>query len=389
MALPAQGEILKKLPYGRQTIDDSDVAALIETLLSDWLTTGPKVPEFERALAAVTGSEHAVAVSSGTAALHAIANALGIVPGDEVIVPAITFAATANAVVFEGGTPRFADVDPKTLLIDPESVRSLAGPRTKAIFAVDYAGQPCDYGALEEIATASGLVLVDDACHSLGAALDGRPAGSLALASAFSFHPVKAITTGEGGAVTTGDEQLAERMRRFRSHGISADHHARAATGSWRYEMTSLGYNYRLSDLGCALGLSQLSRLQQFVARRRELAARYDAALARIDGIEPLHTRPGVEHAYHLYAVRIDADRFGHDRAEVFQHLRERDIQANVHYLPVHLHPFYRERFGSAPGDCPAAEAAYSELLSLPLFPGMEVADVDRVVQALTELGDA
>ena len=376
----------KKLPYGRQTIDDTDVAAVVETLLSDWLTTGPKVAEFEQALAEATGSSHALALSSGTAALHAIANALQVGPGDEVIVPTLPFAATANAVVFEGGRPRFADVDPRTLLIDPESVRALIGPRTKAIFAVDYAGQPCDYQALGRIAAAAGIALVDDACHSLGANLNGRPAGSLALASAFSFHPVKAITTGEGGAVTTNDEQLAARVRTFRNHGISADHLQRSAQGSFFYEMVSLGYNYRLSDLGCALGLSQLKRLSSFVARRRELAARYDEALAPIAGIEPLRTRPGSGHAYHLYAVRIDAERFGHDRAAVFQHLRERGIQANVHYLPVHLHPFYRERFGTAPGDCPAAEAAYSELLSLPLFPGMSEADADRVVQELAEV---
>ena len=386
MAVSQQSE--KKLPYGHQTIDDTDVAALVETLLSDWLTTGPKVAEFERALAEVTGSAHALALSSGTAALHAIANALEVGPGDEVIVPTLTFAATANAVVFEGGRPRFADVDPHTLLIDPESVRALVGPRTKAIFAVDYAGQPCDYEALGRIATAAGVALVDDACHSLGADLDGRPAGSLALASAFSFHPVKVITTGEGGAVTTGDEQLAARVRSFRNHGISADHHQRATRGSFFYEIASLGYNYRLSDLGCALGLSQLKRLTAFVARRRELAARYDEALAPIAGVEPLATRAGIGHAYHLYAVRIEAERFGHDRGAVFQHLRERGIQANVHYLPVHLHPFYRERFGTEPGDCPVAEAAYSELLSLPLFPGMSEADVDRVVRELVELAE-
>ena len=210
----------------------------------------------------------------------------------------------------------------------------------------------------------------------------------LADLTTFSLHPVKAITTGEGGAVTTNDEQLAARVRTFRNHGISADHLQRSAQGSFFYEMVSLGYNYRLSDLGCALGLSQLKRLSSFVARRRELAARYDEALAPIAGIEPLRTRPGIGHAYHLYAVRIDAERFGHDRAAVFQHLRERDIQANVHYLPVHLHPFYRERFGTAPGDCPAAEAAYSELLSLPLFPGMSEADADRVVQELVELAE-
>lgn len=362
------------LPYGRQSLDEDDIAAVVEVLRSDWLTTGPKVAEFEAALAGVAGVPHAVAVSSGTAALHAGMAALGIGPGDEVIVPALTFAASANCVVYQGGTPVFADVDPDTLLIDPASAASLVGPRTRAVVAVDYAGQPCDYPALRELADRHGLALVADACHSLGGALDGRPVGSLADLSAFSFHPVKHIATGEGGAVTTADPELAERLRVFRNHGITTDHRQRSQSGAWHYELVDLGFNYRLSDIACALGISQLHKLPAFVARRQELAARYDDMLA---GVRPLVTRPGVSHAYHLYVVRAPR------RDEAFAALRDRGIGANVHYVPVHLHPFYRERFGTGPGLCPAAEAAYEEILSLPMFPAMDDRDVDEVAEAL------
>jgi perosamine synthetase len=376
-ALPR--ELARPLPYGRQTIDDDDVAAVVEVLGSDWLTTGPKVREFEAAVAAAAGAADAVAVSSGTAALHAAMAALRIGPGDEVIVPPLTFAASANCVLYQGGTPVFADVDPDTLLLDPEAAARSVTPRTRAIVAVDYAGQTCDYDALRALAEANGLALVADACHSLGARDRGRPAGSLAALSTFSFHPVKHVTTAEGGAVAVDDPELARRLRSFRNHGITTDHRERAVQGAWFYEQVELGFNYRLSDLQCALGLSQLGKLERFVARRRELAARYDEALAALPGVEPLRTRAGVEHAYHLYVVRVER------RDEVFAALRARGIGANVHYVPVHLHPYYRERLGTGPGLCPVAEAAFSRILSLPLFPAMDDGDVDRVVAALAE----
>jgi UDP-4-amino-4,6-dideoxy-N-acetyl-beta-L-altrosamine transaminase len=366
------------LPYGRQTIDDDDVAAVVAALRSDWLTTGPRVEEFEAAFATVTGAAHAVAVSSGTAALHASYHALGLGPGDEVIVPPLTFAATANAVLYAGATPVFADVDPATLLLDPDAVAAAIGPRTRAIAAVDYAGQPCDYAALRALAGEHGLALVADACHSLGGADAGRPVGTLADLSAFSLHPVKQVTTGEGGVVTTADPELAARLRRFRNHGIDSDHRARAAAGSWFYEQVELGFNYRITDVQCALGTSQLRKLGGWIERRRALAARYDELLAGVPGVEPLATRPGAEHAYHLYVVRLEAD-----REAVFRQLRTAGIGANVHYVPVHLHPYHRRRLGTGPGLCPVAEAAYERILSLPLFPAMADEDVDRVVREL------
>ncbi|NPU86150.1 MAG: UDP-4-amino-4,6-dideoxy-N-acetyl-beta-L-altrosamine transaminase [Syntrophaceae bacterium] len=369
------------IPYGRQCLDESDIKAVIEVLRSDWLTTGPKVAEFESSFARCAGVKHAVAVSSGTAALHAAMYALGIGPGDEVIVPAMTFAASANCVVFQGGTPVFADVDRETLLIDPGSVEERITPRTRAIVPVDYAGQPCDYDTLRDIAHRRGLQLVDDACHALGAAYKGRPVGSLTELSCFSFHPVKHITTGEGGMITTDDPELARRMRTFRNHGITTDHRERQNTGAWFYEMVDLGFNYRLTDFQCALGISQLSKLAGWIDRRRRIASRYDEALASVPGIRPLSVRPDVVHAYHLYVVRLMGD-----RDEVFRRLRERGIGVNVHYIPVHLHPYYRKHFGTGPGLCPVAEEAYGQILSLPLYPGMTAEDVERVIGDLKEV---
>ena len=374
------------LPYARQWLDDDDVAAVVEVLGSDWLTTGPKVAEFERAFAEFVGAREAVAVSNGTAALHAAMYAVGIGPGDEVIVPPMTFASSANCVVFQGGTPVFADVDPDTLLLDPARAEAKITPRTKAIIAVDYTGQACDYDALRAIANRHGLVLVADACHALGGSYKGRAVGSLADLSIFSFHPVKHITTGEGGMITTDDPELARRMRVFRNHGITSDHRQREQQGSWFYEMMDLGYNYRLTDLQCALGTSQLRKLPGWVARRQEIARRYDTAFAKIPAVEPLDVREDVSHAYHLYVIRLDLTQLRATRAEVFAALRAEGIGVNVHYIPVHLHPFYRERFGTGPELCPVAEAAYERLITLPLFPAMSDQDVEDVIAAVCKV---
>ncbi len=368
------------LPYGRQSVDEDDIAAVAEVLRSDWLTTGPKVEEFERAFATFTGSAFAVAVSSGTAALHAAMAALGIGPGDEVIVPAITFVASANCVVYQGGTPVFADVDARTLLVDPADVERKITARTRAIIAVDYAGQPCDYAALRALAARHKLALVADACHALGGAAGGQPVGSLADLSTFSLHPVKPITCGEGGVITTSSADLAAKMRVFRNHGISTDFRQREKLGSWAYEMVGLGYNYRLSDLQCALAASQLRKLPGWVARRQEIAARYDAAFAAATAFRPLAVRPGVAHGYHLYVIGLRA---GLDRGAFFTDLRAQGIGANVHYAPVYLHPFYREKFGTVPGLCPAAESASAQILTLPVFPRMTDADADDVIAAV------
>jgi len=371
------------LPYGRHWVTEEDIRLVVDVLRSDWLTTGPVLERFERAFARYVGADQAVAVSSGTAALHAAMFALGVGPGDEVIVPAMTFAATANCVVFQGGTPVFADVDPATLLLGPAQVEARLTPRTKAVIAVDYAGQPCDYDPLRRLVGAHGLALVADSSHALGACDHGRPVGSLADLSTFSLHAVKPITTGEGGMIATDDAALAERMRRFRNHGFSRDHRQRAKAGSWHYEMTELGYNYRLTDFQSALGLGQLSKLDGWIARRRQIAADYDRAFADLPGVRPLGTRHGASHAWHLYVVRLDRELLGVGRREVFAALRARGIGVGVHYIPVHLHPFYRERFGTAPGDCPVAEAAYRQILSLPIFPAMTDRDVADVVEAV------
>jgi perosamine synthetase len=374
------------IPYGRQTIDDEDIKAVREVLRSDWLTTGPKVAEFEEALARYVGAKFAVAVSSGTAALHCAMYALGIGPGHEVIVPAMTFAASANCVIYQGGTPVFVDVAADTLLIDPEDVERKITPQTKAIIAVDYAGQPCDYHALKEIADRHHLSLVADACHSLGATYRGRSVGSLADLSVFSFHPVKHITTGEGGMITTDREEYAKRLRIFRNHGITSDHWQREAQGSWFYEMVDLGYNYRITDFQCALGMSQLQNLPRWLERRQEIARQYDEAFAGIKEIRPLAVEAEVRHAYHLYVIRVNKDERGFDRKTFFQALRSRGIGVNVHYIPVHLHPFYQKRFGTGPGLCPVAESVYEQILSLPMYPAMTDEDIKIVINTVRSL---
>jgi perosamine synthetase len=373
-----------QLPYGRQWIEEEDIEAVAQVLRSDWITTGPRVPAFEEAVARFVGAREGVAVSSGTAALHAAIYASGVGDGDEVVVPAMTFASSANAVVFEGGTPIFADVDPDTLLLDPTEVERRLTPRTRAVMAVDYAGQPCDYEVLREICRSHDLTLIADACHALGAAYRGQRVGTLADLTAFSFHPVKHITTGEGGMVMTDSSERATRMRTFRNHGISSEARARERQAAWHYEMVELGYNYRLTDFQCALGMSQLTRLEDWLARRRALAAHYDQSLADLDGVTPLMVREDVEHAYHLYVVRVAGGAEGR-RDAAFHAMRARGIGVNVHYIPVHLHPFYREQFGTGEGQLPVSEQAYEEILTLPLFPRMSEADVDEVVTALTE----
>lgn len=373
------------LPYGRQNVDEDDIAAVVETLRSDWLTTGPKVEEFEESFAHFCGVRHAVAVSNGTAALHCMMHAAGISSGDEVIVPAMTFAATANAVLYCGGTPVFADVERDTLLIDVDDVAKKITSHTKAIVAVDYAGQPCEYSALRALAKKHGLRLFADACHALGGTRDGRSVGSLADASTFSFHPVKPLTTGEGGMITTDDEELARRMKVFRNHGITSDHRSREQAGSWFYEMVELGFNYRLSDISCALGQSQLQKVPQWTKRRQELAAYYRVALAEHPEVEPLREYENVSHAYHLFVVRLRGV-LASRRAEVFAALRAEGIGVNVHYIPVYWHPFYRDNLGYQKGLCPVAEAAYESILSLPIFPAMSDDDVKYVVTTLQKV---
>lgn len=378
----ASEEALRFLPYGRQDIGDADIKAVVEALCCDYLTTGPRVAQFEKAFAGYCGAAEGVAVNSGTAALHAAMRALGVGPGDEVIVPAITFAASANAALYEGATPVFVDVEPDTLLIDPASIATRISDRTRAIVAVDYAGQPADYDALTAIAAPRGIKIVADACHAPGASYKGGKAGTLADISCFSFHPVKHLTTCEGGMAVTNDGLRAAHMRRFRNHGIDSDHAKREASGTFAYDLVEIGYNYRLPDVQCALGLAQLARLPDWLAARRQVARWYDDAFAAVSHATPLAVRPDREHAYHLYVVQLAPQI---DRDKAFAALREQGIGANVHYAPVHLMGVYRAR-GYGPGLAPVAEEAARHILTLPLFPAMTKADVGRVVEAVAAL---
>lgn len=370
------------IPYARQSIDESDIAAVVEVLRSAWLTTGPKVGEFEAAFARYTGAVHAVAVNSGTAALHAAMDAYGVGPGDEVIVPANTFVASANAVLYVGAKPVFADVEPGTLLIDPADVAAKISPHTRGIVAVDFAGQPCDYDALQTFTDRHGLFLHADACHALGADFNGIKVGALAGTSSFSFHPVKPITTAEGGMVTTDDAELAARMRTFRNHGIALDFRQREKAQTWEYDMETLGWNYRLSDLQCVLGLAQIVRSDDFFQRRNEVAAAYDEAFSSLEWLERPTRAPGRTHAFHLYACRI-TECSPVSQREAFQKLRASGIGVHIMYRPVYQHSYYRRELGYVDGLCPVAEKAYQQVLTLPIFSAIDDAQVSRVIEAI------
>src|ERR1039457_6680867 len=381
------------LPYGRQSLDEADVQAVAEVLKSDWLTTGPKIGEFEERFAAWVGARHAVSFSSGTAALHGAAFAAGLGPGDEAITTPMTFCATANCILYQGATPVFADVSADPLNLDPREVSkklsartsSRTSSRTKAIIAVDYAGHPAALDELGQLAKTQGVLLIEDACHALGAEFQGKRVGSIADMTVFSFHPVKHLTTGEGGMVATNDARLAETLRRFRNHGISSEARQRHESGQWFYEVVLLGFNYRLTDIACALGLSQLEKLDANLARRREIAAQYAEAFWDLPAIVIPTVRDGVVPAWHLYPVRLKLELLAAGRGEIFQALRAENIGVNVHYIPVHQHPYYRERFNTEAG-YPVAEDAYERLISLPMFHSMTAQDVEDVIHALRKV---
>jgi perosamine synthetase len=377
------------LPYGRQSISEDDIQTVVDVLRSDWLTTGPKVAEFEEALAARVGAKYAVAYSSGTAALHGAAFAAGLKPGDEAITSPLTFAATANCVLYQGARPVFADVSPDTLNLDPDLLAERITPNTRAILPVDYAGHPADLDPILALGERHGLTVIEDACHALGADYKGRRTGSIAHMAVFSFHPVKHVATGEGGMVTTDRADLAENLRRFRNHGISSDARQRHASGQWHYEMVQLGFNYRLTDIACALGISQLKKLEANLARRREIAARYTAAFRNLRGVVAPSVRSDVNPAWHLYPIRVNPSHLKKDRAHMFRALRAENIGVNVHYIPVHLHPYYRDRFGYQGGEYPVAETAYEQLISLPMFHAMTEQDVEDVVAAVSKVSAA
>jgi perosamine synthetase len=374
------------LPYGRQSIAEDDIQGVVEVLRSDWLTTGPKVAEFEEAFAARVGAKYAVSFSSGTAALHGAAFAAGLKPGDEAITSPMTFAATANCVLYQGATPVFADVSADTLNLDPEKAAEQVTPRTRALIPVAYAGHPADLDGTLEIAACHGLVVIEDACHALGAEYRQRRTGSIADITVFSFHPVKHVATGEGGMVTTNRADFAESLQRFRNHGISSDARKRQSEGQWHYEMVLLGFNYRLTDIACALGLSQLKKLEAALQQRQEIAARYAAAFRNLDTVTLPAVRAGVNPAWHLYPIQLKLEKLTADRAQIFRALRAENIGVNVHYIPVHCHPYYRDRFGNRDGEYPIAENAYKRLISLPMFHAMSDQDVEDVVWAVRKV---
>ena len=373
------------LPYGRQSIAEDDIQSVVDVLRSDWLTTGPKVAEFEEAFAARVGARYAVSFSSGTAALHGAAFASGLEPGDEAITSPMTFAATANCVLYQGATPVFADISADTLNLDPEKASERVTPRTRTLIPVAYAGHPADLDGILEIAARYGLVVIEDACHALGAEYRRRHTGSIADVTVFSFHPVKHVATGEGGMVTTDRTNYAESLRRFRNHGISSDAQKRQSEGRWHYEMVLLGFNYRLTDIACALGLSQLKKLDAALRRRREIAARYAVAFCDIDAVTLPAARAGVNPAWHLYPIQLNLEKLTANRAQIFRALRAENIGVNVHYIPVHCHPYYRDRFGNRDGEYPIAENAYARLISLPMFHAMSDQDVEDVIAAVSK----
>jgi perosamine synthetase len=373
---------VQPLPYGRHHLDDADIAAVVAALRSGTLTGGAAVTDFEHALAARCKVDHAVAVANGSVALDLAVLALGIGPGDDVITTPLTFVATANAALRAGATPVFADIGDDRCL-DPESVGRAVTPRTKAVITVDYSGLPSDISALRA-ALPRPLPIIADSAHSLGASQNGRPVGSLADITTLSFHPVKQITTGEGGACLTSDADVADRIRKLRNHGMTSTADERSG-GLWKYDVTMLGDNHRITALQAALGTSQLRHLNDVVAERSEIADRYDALLGDIPGIG-LPPRPGGRHsAWHLYAIEIDPDEFGCERDSVIDALRAEGIEATLHYPAVHLLSLYRER-GGVPGTAPRAERLCDRLVTLPLYPAMTSSDQDDVVLALQRI---
>jgi UDP-4-keto-6-deoxy-N-acetylglucosamine 4-aminotransferase len=372
------------LPYGRQSIDQADIDAVVAVLRGDWLTTGPTVERFEAAVADYVGAAHAVCFSSGTAALHGAMHVAGVAPGDVVVVPPLTFAATSNAALYCGGTPLFADIAADTLCMDPIAaqavMRRAEGP-VRAVVPVSFAGYPVDLEAFRPIAAQADALLIEDASHALGAERRGKRVGCEADMTVFSFHPVKHITTAEGGMVATNSGEFAKRLRTFRTHGIvkSPADFVRPYAGAWDNDMIELGYNYRLSDIACALGESQMRRLPFFVERRREIARLYREYLPQVAGVTLPPAHPG--HAYHLFPVWVTPA----CRRDVFMRLREAGIGVQVHYVPVHLHTYYRNRFGFSEGAFPEAERYSAGELSLPMYPDMTDDDVRSVADALAE----
>lgn len=372
------------LPYGQQWIEDDDIEEVVKVLKSDYLTTGPKIEEFEEKFGKYVGVKYAVAISNGTAALHGASFAAGIKEGDEVITTPITFAASANCILYQGGKPIFADIDSSTYNIDPKDIEKKISSKTKAIVPVDFTGQPVNIDEINAIAKKYNLIVIEDGAHSLGAEYKGKKTGSLVDMTTFSFHPVKHITTGEGGVITTNNKELYEKLKLFRTHGITRDKQIlyNKNEGSWYYEQLELGYNYRITDIQCALGISQLNKIDKFLRRRREIAEKYNEYLKDIDGIVLPYQEEYIKSSWHLYVIQLELEKFKVGRREIFEALKAENIGVNVHYIPVYYHPYY-QKLGYKKGLCPNAEKLYERIITIPLYPKMTDKDVKDVVEAL------
>lgn len=369
------------IPYGRQSINEQDIEAVVNVLKSEYLTTGPKIAEFERKVADYTGAKYAVAIANGTAALHAACYAAGIGKGDEVITTPITFAASSNCVLYCGGTPVFADINPETYNISPEDIERKITPKTKVIIAVHFTGQPCEMEQIHAIAHKYNLTVIEDGAHALGAEYQEKRVGTLSDMTTFSFHPVKHITTGEGGMILTDNPELYQRLKLFRTHGITREEELLTKNdGPWYYEQLDLGYNYRITDIQCALGVSQMDRLPEFLEKRKQIAKRYNEAFAANEQIQLPYQKEGCDNAWHLYVIRIKNGK----RKEVFEKLRAAGIGVNVHYIPVYQHPYYRTH-GYAEVTCPNAEEYYKECISLPMYPDLKEEEQEYVIKKVLE----
>ena len=375
------------LPFSRPSIGAREKELVLEALESGWITTGPRTVELGHRVAALAGARHGLAVNSATGALHLALAALGVGPGDEVVTSTYTFVACVNVIEHVGARPVLVDVEPDTLCLDPRAVERALTAKTRALLPIDYAGHPCDLDAIGGLARARGIPVVEDAAHALGASLGGRPVGSLSDITAFSFYATKNLTTGEGGAAVTDDDALAARMSLLSLHGMDRDAWKRYGdTGSWYYEVTAPGFKYNLSDVLAAIGLAQLERFEEMQRRRREIVGLYDSLLAEVPEVRRPRPRAGVAHAWHLYPVALELERLSCDRARFIQELRAENIGASVHFIPIHLHPYFRDRLGVSAGDFPVAEDAYRRAVTLPLFPDMTTRDVEDVVAAVRKV---
>ena len=376
-----------KLYYGHQYLDEKDVQAVVEVLHSDYLTCGPKITELEQKLCELTGAKYAVVCSNDTAALHIACMAAGVSAGDEVITTPITFLASANCALYCEAKPVFADIDEETYNIDPKEIEKALTPKTKAVVAVDYTGQVVDLDAIMETCHKQNVVVIEDAAHSIGTLYKGRPVGSIADMTTFSFHPVKTVTAGEGGAVLTDNEEYYKKLLLYRSHGMTRDQAqmTKESEGGWYYQMIDLGYNYRMTDMQAALLISQLEKLPMFSKRRKEIVARYNEAFSQIPELTVQQELEGSDTTRHLYILRIKPEKLSIDRREFFDALAAENIMCNVHYIPIYLQPYYQE-MGYPKGLCPKAEKLYSEMMSLPLYYAMTDQDVEDVITAVQKI---